>query len=344
MTNRVCFSCITLLLCTLPMAAQTQEQSPIKPFRNLDVSVSAGTTGLGLEVGSDISEMVRLRAGFSFMPHWSDDMKFGVQVGDKPESKYDAQGNRVKTKFDRLQARMKELTGFNVDETIHLQGKPKFYNFSLLVDVMPFANKQWHLTAGFYWGNNKLADAVVSQEDMTTMLAVGIYNNMYSKAINNQPFVTINGNDVYNESLANKLISYGRMKYRIGDMKSTGEACYAEPDANGLIKAEAIINNFKPYLGFGYESQLGRADNHWKIGFDAGILFWGGRPRVYTERTIEHITEDEETGIKTYNYTKEKVDIVRDVTNYRKNIKGKINFLKALPLFPVLNVKLTKSF
>ena len=338
------WSSIALLCMTYgTLAAQNNAGTEAKPFEHLDVSVSAGSTGVGLELGSNISNSVKLRVGFSTMPRWTDDMKFGVQVGDTPESKYDANGNRVETKFDRLQKRMKELTGFDVDEVIHMEAKPKFYNFQLLVDIMPFANKHWHLPGGFYWGNSTLADAVVSRDDMTTMLAVGMYNNMYGKAMNQEPFVTVNGVDVYNDDLSEKLTRYGRMKYRIGEMKETGEPCYAEPDENGIIKAEAVVNNFKPYLGFGYDGRLGKEDGGWKIGFDAGMLFYGGKPHVYTMRTVEQTTTDPVSGATQYSFTRERVDLARDVTNYRPNIKGKMNLIKAMVVFPVLNVKITKT-
>ncbi|MDD4534433.1 MAG: hypothetical protein PHC48_08165 [Prevotella sp.] len=341
--HKILFPLAVLLFVCTPIAAQNNETDTIRSFKNLDVSVSAGSTGLGLDLSSKISSMFRLRAGFSFMPHWIDDMKFSVQVGDKAESKYDAQGNRIETKFDRLQTRMKELTGFEVDETIHLEGKPKYYNFSLLLDVMPLVNKHWYVTGGFFWGNEKIADAIVSRDDMTTMLAVGMYNNMYTKAMNNQPFVTVNGNDIYNDALAEKLTRYGRMKYSIGDMKATGEPCYVEPDESGLIKAVAIANKLKPYIGVGYDGRLGRAEEGWKIGFDAGVLFYGGVPHIYTDRTIENVTTDEITGEKHYTFTKKRVDMARDVINYKKNIKTKMSIIKAMPVFPVLNVKITKT-
>lgn len=342
MMNKFFSTAIALCIGLLPVSAQSQDQAPVKPFQHLDLDVNAGTTGLGLELASPLSRDVRVRAGFSFMPHWHRDMDFTVQVGDTPESKYDAQGNRVETRFDRLQQRMKELTGYEVNETITLEGTPKYYNFNLLVDVYPLRNKHWHVTAGFYWGNRTLADAVVSREDMTTMLAVGLYNNMYTKAVNDQPFVSVNNTDVYNSDLAEKLISYGRMKYRVGDLKSTGEAAYVEPDANGIIQAVAKVNAFKPYIGFGYDGALSKKDDSWRVGFDAGVMFYGGKPQVLTESTVETITEDPITGIQTYTYSKQMIDLARDVDNYPKNIKSKMNLLKAMVVFPVLNVKIAK--
>ena len=338
----------------LPFQAIAQESTtakqlpPIttdeKPLHNFDVSITGGSTGIGLEVATKVSNMVRLRAGYSTMPHWTYDMDFEVRVGDEPGRRYDKDGNRIETKFDKLQGHMKDLTGYDVDDKIQMEGKPKYWNASLIVDIMPFHNKHWYVSAGFYWGNSRFADAEVAKEDMTTMLAVGIYDNMYLKAMNNQPFYTYNGQDLYNDQLADRLRSYGRMQYLIGKMKGTDENCYVVPDENGNINVKAKVNKFKPYIGFGYQGRLSKKEPKWKIGFDAGLLFWGGKPHVYTKRSIENKIVDPETEITTYSYTTETIDMARDLHDYPDNIKNKMNFLKALVVFPVLNVKITRTF
>lgn len=59
---------------------------------------------------------------------------------------------------------------------------------------------------------------------------------------------------------------------------------------------------------------------------------------------MEHKTVDPETEIVTYSYTKEQVDMARDLYDYPKNIKHKIGLLKALVVYPVLNLKITRTF
>lgn len=354
--KRILLSALIATSAVMPLQAIAQESSQEsssvlhtltmdeKPFRNYDVSISAGTTGLGIEAATKVSSIVRLRAGLSFMPHWTHDMDFEVRVGDEPARRYDKDGNRIETKFDRLQSRMKDLTGYDVDDKLTMEGKPKYWNASLIVDVMPFRNKHWYVSAGFYWGNSLLADAEVAKGDMTTMLAVGMYDNMYLKAANYEPFYSYNGQDIYNEDIADKIRSYGRMQYYIGKMKGTDENCYIDPDADGLIRVKAKVNKFKPYVGFGYQGRLSKKEPKWKVGFDAGILFYGGKPHVYTDRTVEHKVEDEETGFVTYSYSKERIDMARDLYDYPRNIKHKIGLLKALVVFPVVNVKITRTF
>lgn len=87
------------------------------------------------------------------MPHFNYDMEFEIQVGDSKENKYDAQGNRVQTKFDKMAAMLEDLTGYKVDDVVTMTGHPTYHNFKFLVDVFPFKNnKHWHVTAGFFWG------------------------------------------------------------------------------------------------------------------------------------------------------------------------------------------------
>jgi len=70
-------------------------------FQHLDLSVTAGTTGIGIEASSPIGEYLQLRAGYDFMPRFTAKMKFDITIGGKPAHQYDAQGNPVESAFDR---------------------------------------------------------------------------------------------------------------------------------------------------------------------------------------------------------------------------------------------------
>ena len=152
-------------------------------FQNLDVSVTAGTTGIGIDVASKIGNNVQLRAGYEYMPRFKKSIYFPVEVGGQPAVAYDANGNRVETTFDRLSKMLKELTGFTVEDEVEMVGKPTINNFKFLVDVFPFKNKHWHVTGGFYWGPSQFAYAENSTTAMTSLLAVSMYNQIYEKCV-----------------------------------------------------------------------------------------------------------------------------------------------------------------
>ena len=111
------------------------------------------------------------------------------------------------------------MTGYQVNNYVDVIGVPTFYNFNLFVDVFPFKqNKHWHFTAGFYWGNSQIAKAYNTTEDMPSLVAVGIYNTMYEKAIKKEPFATVYYKGVahpitddpeYQDMLYDKFMEYG---------------------------------------------------------------------------------------------------------------------------------------
>ena len=111
-------------------------------FQHLDLSVTAGTTGIGIEASSPIGEYFQLRAGYDFMPRFTAKMKFDVTIGGQPAHQYDAQGNPVESSFDKMQKLMKGFSGYDVDDHVDKLGKPTMNNFKLLLDVFPFEVKE----------------------------------------------------------------------------------------------------------------------------------------------------------------------------------------------------------
>ena len=111
------------------------------------------------------------------MPRFNKSMNFDLTIGGKPARMYDPNGNRVETTFDRLKDMLYDFTGYDIDDHIEMIGKPTINNAKLLVDVFPFKNnKNWHFTAGLYWGPSQFAEAVNSTEAMVSLVSVGIYN------------------------------------------------------------------------------------------------------------------------------------------------------------------------
>ena len=303
-----------------------------KVFQNLDLSVTAGTTGLGIDVASKIGDNVQLRAGYEFMPRFKKSIYFPVEVGGQPAKQYDANGNRVESSFDRLSKMLKELTGFEVEDEIEMVGKPTLNNFKFLVDVFPFKeNKHWHFTAGFYWGSSQFAYAENSTTAMTSLLAVSMYNQIFEKCVKDDPIIEIEGDgtpqnpgmSIYlTEAYRQKIIGYGRMGFHVGDDKNDGVPYVMEPDNDGMVKVRAKSNSFKPYLGFGYGGRLLKNRDDWKVSFDAGAMFWGGTPNLYTH---------------------DGTNLTKDVENISGKVGDWVDFLGGIKVYPVLSVRFTKS-
>lgn len=293
-------------------------------FQHLDVSVTCGSTGVGFDVASPIGDYVQVRAGYAFMPKFHHNMTFGVQVGEIKDE----------ATFNRLASMMESFTGYRVHNTIQMIGEPTFNNAKLLVDVFPFKNKHWHFTAGVYLGPSKVAEAVNRTEDMPSLLAVGTYNYMYEKAIIREPLVSVDfsgtGNGYFyfpddpemKDEIKQAFLSYGRMGVRVGNHVSDGSPYIMEPDENSMVKAKVNTNALKPYLGFGYGGRLIKNNDSYKISFDCGVMFWGGTPSILTH---------------------DGTDLANDVQDIGGKVGAYVDLIKVFKVYPVLNVRLTKT-
>ena len=293
-------------------------------MKHLDLSVNLGTTGIGLELATPIGKNVQLRTGFDYIPHFEYDMTFKVRVGDANDEDYD-NDKLQKAKFDRLANMLEQFTGLRVDNRVEMLGEPSFYNFKLLVDVFPFHNKHWHLTGGFYAGASKIAKARNKMEDMPSLMAVSIYNNIYDKIASGEGIIfSIGGYDIpiFNDpELEDKILEYGRMGLYVGDMKADKSPYMMEPDENNLVRSIIKVNAFRPYVGFGYGGKFLKGDDRYNITFDCGVMMWGGTPKVLTH---------------------DGTDLAKEVVNIRHKVGDYVDLIKVFKAYPVLQVKLTR--
>lgn len=314
--------------------------SPAKLYTyGIDASVTMGTTGIGVDVAVPVSEVVKVRTGFTWMPRFHATMNFGVKVGDK-KGESDEEQNQ---KFNKLADMLEEMTGTRVDNSIDMVGTPTMDNFKLLVEVHPFRNKNWHFTGGFYWGPSKIAKAENAVYDGTSLVAVNMYNNLYERVKASYeyfiPYMTVSGQTVYaNKELYDKFMSYGHMGVNLGE-KEDGSLFRLEPDANNNVSATIKVNNFKPYLGFGYGGRLLKNSDDYYVSFDAGVMFWGGTPKIVTN-DIYRMSIDEE-GNKT-EWMEPGADLAKDVKNIPGKVGDYVKFFKGFKVYPVVELRLPR--
>lgn len=322
-------------------------------FQHLDVSVTAGTTGIGFDVASPVTEWAQLRLGYEFMPRFTKRMSFDMTINGQPAKSYDEEGNRQETRFDKLKDFLYSFTGFDIEDHADMIGKPTINNFKMLVDVFPFQNdKRWHFTAGFYWGPSKFAEAVNSTEAMVSLVSAGIYNKMYESAKTGAPLISFDpeqfptlagvGIEMPAEVRA-KFIQYGDMGFVVGYfshdiynpdgsvLKSKSMPYIVEPDEDGMVRVTASSNSFKPYFGFGYGGNLLKKRDDWKISFDCGAMFWGGTPDLI----IHH-------GLKLSNGKYRDISLTDDVENISGQVGTYVDLFNAFKVFPVVSLRITK--
>lgn len=299
------------LAATLPTFALTTDSLSVPArdrmiFNHLDASVTLGTTGIGLEVSTPLTKYLRVRAGVEFMPKFSMPVSFGLDA-------YSEDGTNESGGFERQQKWMKEFTGIEVDDKVDMDGKPNLTNFKLLFDIYPWTNTNWHITAGFYLGGRKIATATNSVHEMHSLFAVNLYNEFYDRVLNDEPLY----GDVY---LSPDFLDNGRVGMHVGDFKD-GTPYIMTPGEDGMVRANAYVNSFRPYLGFGYGGNIGKSDRLF-LSFDAGALFWG-KPKI-----VMH----------------DGTDLANEVTNIGGKVGDYVDVVKAFRVYPVVEVKLTYKF
>ena len=332
-----------------------------KPFSHLDLSLTTGSTGIGFDVSMPINDVFSVRAGYAFMPHLIHTMHFGVDVGEDPTTSQE--------KFNKMADLLESLTGNKVDNVVEVEGKPTYWNWKLLVDVKPFRNKHWHLTAGVYFGSHEIAKAVNAVEDMPSLMAVSIYNSIYNRVMNGDPLVTI-GQTAYTitydpfepESLGStlyqKLENNGRMSIYMGDY--THDVLYDEdvvaPEGGLIIdgvfympgdvihaKGEVKYPAGSAYRVVPDENSMVKAwayANRIKpyVGFG-----YGGR--LLKKDDSWHVSFD--CGAMFWGgvpkvVTHDGTDLVNDVRNIPGKVGDYVDIIKNFHVFPVLNLRLTK--
>ena len=285
----------------------------VNAFEHLDLGITAGTTGVGIELATPINNMFRVRAGFSVVPQFDAKMNFGIQGRRKDEN-----GNWVTTKFESMANKFQDFTGLEINDNVDMLGTPNFYNGNILVDFFPIKNNAFHITAGIYIGSSKVASACNTIEDMASLLGVTMYNNMYEKVEAGEPLY---GDDIYlTPELEEKFLNNGRLGIHIGDKVGSGDPYMMEPDKNSTARANIFVNSFKPYLGVGYGGRISKNNNNIRIAVDGGLMFWGGTPEIITH---------------------DGTNLAKDVENIGGKVGDYVSFVKTLKVYPVLNLKIS---
>lgn len=334
MKHKLFTSVVALSIASVTINAQ--EQKP-NLFNHMEFGVTLGTTGIGFDVAMPAIDRVWLRTGFSYMPRVEVPMTFDVQVGDDPATS--------QSKFEKLSGFLSSFTGNQVKPEIDMIGKPNFWNWNFMVDIFPLKNNNhWHATVGFSLGPSKIAEAYNKTESMASLLSVDIYNNLYDKlhGLSIRELLQVKLFDVPGLEdfgtdpdllieLQKKLDSYGRMGMQMGQYKhdimdaegnvihQKGDAYVMSPDENSMVSADMKVNAFKPYLGIGYEGRLLKNEDRLAVGFDAGIMMWGGTPRL-----------------KTHDGT----DLIHDVENIDGKVGDYVNGIEKFKVFPLLNFRI----
>ncbi|MDE6290821.1 MAG: hypothetical protein K2M16_04755 [Muribaculaceae bacterium] len=290
-------------------------------FNTIELAANIGTTGLGLEVASPLTEWAKVRVGFDAMPHFKRHLQFSVE---------NFSGDRLGANFDRINEMMSSQTGYSINRSVRMVSKPTMETFRFLIDVYPFkSNRHWHFTAGFFAGGSSIGTTINTSDDMASLMGVKMYQSLYRNAtsedfVNNPQKYPLFGFLTFEKEVAKrfqeKMLNVGQLGVYAGDNKD-GSPCMLFPDEEGILELKTKVNAFRPYLGFGYGGSLSR-DGKWQASFDAGVQFWGGIPKL----------------------TANDGAVINDLTNLSKETQSYIDFMKAIPVYPTIDLRISYRF
>ena len=160
-------------------------------FQHLDASVTLGTSGIGIDVASPVTEWAQLRLGYEFMPHFTKNMRFEMTINGKPARSYDEDGNRQETYFDKLKEFLYDFTGLDVEDHADMTGS-KFTDMSGVYVKLPqeaaeklksfgrvgFAVGTFsHDVTDSYGVNHSKGDLYIVEPDENSMIRVNAKSN-----------------------------------------------------------------------------------------------------------------------------------------------------------------------
>lgn len=114
------------VLCCLAFGASAQEMGY---FNHLSIGAKAGTAGVGIELAAPVGSFFQLRAGYAIVPPLS--YTRTVEVPEHPGAHGSEKGANIPV---------------DAKATCNLS------NAELMVDIFPFENSDFHITAGMLYG------------------------------------------------------------------------------------------------------------------------------------------------------------------------------------------------
>lgn len=297
--------------------------------QKLDVGLTAGTTGLGVEFGAKLCEPLRVRVGISYFPRITVNKSYGMSsVSDvKTEESQEKRIERLCRKIGEF------INSDHVDPYLDMEHCVNFWNAKVLFDAYPFHNKNWHVTAGVYMGPKKMGEAVNLRNEAPTVMGIVMYNGVYDKLKSDLAayraefpddpdyIPSVSFMDMQFSPLPEQweeMQKVGRIVVPMGQF-ADGRNYYLEPTEDGVMYSDIIAHIVKPYIGVGYNISFGQ-DKRWNFGADVGALIFGESPHVYDNQGV---------------------CLTHDVSEIGGEVGKLVNLVNKMPVYPNLEVRLS---
>lgn len=216
-------------------AAGALAQSDSNVFTHFGASVGVGTTGVSIDLSTNITDYVGVRAGVDIMPK----IKYGTDIDINNSTALQTQYDTWRTWYMATNpaANAPEL---RVPSKVDVEGKLNNTTGHVLFDLYPGKKIDWHLTVGAYFGPTDVVNVYTTKDEQLVDVAK------------------------YNRWQTNQDLLIGA---ELGDY-------FLKPDANGHIDADVKVKGFRPYLGIGWGRGVPK-NHALGFSFDLGAQFWG---------------------------------------------------------------------
>ena len=285
-------------------------------FKHLELSVTLGTTGIGIDVAAPICDFLQVRLGYDYMLPFKRKFEMPLAGDGEAARQYDEAGNRKVTKFNEIADYIYQNSGYDMDDYLQMDAKLTMNNLKLLFDIYPLDfNKHLHVTAGVYFGPQQFAKAEKGSNADVTLSYMASYNNAYEQAAADDPIKKYGRLDLYPGDYDHDFV-------RKGVMYKKGTPYLMQPADDGTVRIQAKSWSVKPYLGIGYTGRLIKSRDDWKVSAALGVMIWGGTPLQQTH---------------------DGTDLSSEICNIKGTMGHSIALVEALKIYPVLSVRFAKT-
>ena len=200
------------------LAATAFAQNESNVFSHFGGSVGIGSTGITVDLTTNITDFVGVRAGIDIMPKFTYATTIEIDGVSQRQQQYD----KIRTDYPQL-----NLPNSHFPEEVDVEGKMNNTTGHILFDLYPGKKTALHFTVGAYIGSSDPVKVYTTKDEQ--LLGVSIYNNSTERA--NAGFQKIGA--------------------QLGDF-------FLEPDAKGHIDAYVKTASFRPYAGVGIGRNIPR--------------------------------------------------------------------------------------
>lgn len=277
------------------ITAQPEEKKPKNILNHMDVGVSLGTMGFGIDLAMPVTDWVRVRAGYSCLPFTlGGNFPIQTRTGTLQESglqKFIDKRDQIDYYLDKYnlnlndpslavyKEKLDQFRDVEMKDHVSMNLKPNMHQFKFLVDIMPIpGNKHWTLTTGFYAGSSNIGTAVNQEKETMLLKAVNAYNDIYTLFCMHDEF---GGHGAIPE-IEDPVRNNGIAGFFLGYFEN-GDKAFMVPDKDGKAKARMTdVWKVRPYVGLGFNTHLSK-NHRWNLNVDAGVMFMGGKPKVFVD-------------------------------------------------------------